>query len=329
MSDLSWGDRDKRGEWQPAALPKPSPLFRSPIRIREIVRYLFGYPGFLLPITAAFAALAVGTWYFLTPDQETLSRLSFGWIAGIYARNVVILLVVAGGLHLRLYSTRTQGVRFKYTDKWLSRNDKKFLFGSQTADNVFWSLTSGAFFWTAWEAVTLWMQANGRIPRLSFTSRPVFFVLLMIGLLFWRMFHFYWIHRFIHWKPMFKLCHYLHHKNINIGPWSGLTMHPLEHLIYFSGVLLYWIVPAHPIHIVFHLLLDGASPAIGHNGFHRVVGESDKGLSTDHYFHYLHHRFFTVNFGDESVPLDKWFGSHHDGSPEAHTAMMEKRKRRR
>jgi len=70
----------------------------------------------------------------------------------------------------------------------------------------------------------------------------------------------------------------------------------------------------------------GASPALGHAGFHKLVTKGEKGLMNDNYFHYLHHRYFTVNFGHESVPLDKWFGSFHDGSDEAHKAMLERRK---
>jgi len=46
----------------------------------------------------------------------------------------------------------------------------------------------------------------------------------------------------------------------------------------------------------------------------------------DDYFHYIHHRFFTVNFGHESVPLDKWFSSFHDGSTAAHEAMLVSRR---
>jgi len=43
---------------------------------------------------------------------------------------------------------------------------------------------------------------------------------------------------------------------------------------------------------------------------------------------YLHHKYFTVNFGVEALPLDKWFGRFHDGSPEAHAAMLEQRKKK-
>ena len=56
--------------------------------------------------------------------------------------------------------------------------------------------------------------------------------------------------------------------------------------------------------------------------------KGERGLIADDYFHYLHHGYFTVNYSVESVPLDKWFVSFHDGSPEAQTAMLARRKRR-
>lgn len=33
---------------------------------------------------------------------------------------------------------------------------------------------------------------------------------------------------------MYKYIHSLHHRNTDIEPFSGLCMHPLEHLYYFS-----------------------------------------------------------------------------------------------
>ena len=158
---------------------------------------------------------------------------------------------------------------------------------------------------------------------------PVYFILIMVAVPFLRVFHFYFVHRLIHWPPLYKASHYLHHKNINIGPWTGLAMHPLEHLLYFSGVLFHWIIPSHPIHAIFHLIHAGVSPALGHAGFHKIVTKEEHGLMNDNFFHYLHHRYFTVNFGTEAVPLDKWFGSFHDGSAEAHAAMMARRKKAR
>ena len=326
MADIAWGERDNRGEWQPDPLPEPSPLFQWPLRVAKIIKYFFAPQGFLWPINLFVALVSVGVWILFTPALEKSETFAIGWIAQLYIRNVALLIVVSGALHLRQYSSRRQGLKFKYTDKWLAKDDNKFLFRNQTHDNIFWNLTSGAIIWTAWEALTLWMYANEMIPLITFQSRPVYFILLMVGVIYLRQFHFYWVHRFIHWKPMYKACHYLHHKNVNIGPWSGLTMHPLEHLLYFSGAIFHWIIPSHPIHAIFHLMHAGITPAIGHVGFHELVGKRDKGLKTDFYFHYLHHRFFTVNFGDEALPLDKWFGSHHDGTPESHAVMMAKRR---
>jgi len=69
----------------------------------------------------------------------------------------------------------------------------------------------------------------------------------------------------------------------------------------------------------------GVSPAPGHSGFYKFTGKGERGVIIDNYFHYLHHRFFTVNYGVEALPLDAWFGSFHDGSPEAHQAMLARR----
>lgn len=37
-------------------------------------------------------------------------------------------------------------------------------------------------------------------------------------------------------------------------------------------------------------------------------------VPTGSYFHYLHHRYFECNYGESTLPLDKWFGTFHDGS---------------
>jgi sterol desaturase/sphingolipid hydroxylase (fatty acid hydroxylase superfamily) len=72
----------------------------------------------------------------------------------------------------------------------------------------------------------------------------------------------------------------------------------------------------------------GISPAVGHSGFHKIVKANNKELLADHYFHYLHHRYFTVNFGVQEVPLDWWFQTHHDGSPESQARMTAARERK-
>ncbi len=315
------GSRDARGEWQPDQLPRPSVLFSWPLRLMPILKLLFGYEGLLWPKNALYMVAAVVAWVFLTPDLSRTTSFSVGWIGEIYLRNVAFVTLLSGSLHLRLYVQRAQGRKYKFNPRWLSSNNKAFLFKNQAWDNMFWSVISGCLVWTAFEAVTLWAYANELLPYVSWREHPVYCVLMMVAVLFMRQLHFYWTHRILHWSWLYRSAHYLHHKNVNIGPWSGLSMHPIEHLIYFSGVLLHWVIPSHPLHAMFHLMHAGLAPAAGHAGFHKFVIKNERAIKNGSYFHYLHHRFFECNFGDELVPLDKWFGSFHDGSPEAHTAM--------
>ena len=139
---------------------------------------------------------------------------------------------------------------------------------------------------------------------------------------------FYFAHRLMHWPPLYKIAHNLHHRNINPGPWSGLSMHPIEHVIYFSSILLFFLIPSHPIHMINLASRLGVAPAQGHTGFDRVVMGEEASMDTSYFAHYLHHKYFEVNYSDGMVPLDKWFGSFHDGTPEANEAMKARRLRR-
>jgi hypothetical protein len=59
---------------------------------------LFAPEGFFWPYNLFYALLAIISWLYFTPS---LARL----IAEIYLRNAALLVLVAGGLHLRLYTT--------------------------------------------------------------------------------------------------------------------------------------------------------------------------------------------------------------------------------
>ena len=48
-----------------------------------------------------------------------------------------------------------------------------------------------------------------------------------------------------------------------------MSMHPVEHILYFSGALLHWVLLSHPLHVIFHVQATGLSPAMGHVGYHK------------------------------------------------------------
>lgn len=321
MNDLGYGSRDKRGHWEPAGQIEPGPLFAFPPRPRAVAGWLFGYPGYFLPWNVAFIATALLTWTFLTPSWETMRTLAPGWIAWILARNAAMTFLFFGAFHLRLYILRRQGTLFKYNPRWPATGSKAFLFGSQTRDNIFRTFSTGVPIWTAYEVLTLWAFSNGVVPWMGPGTNPVWLIALMALVPLIHEFHFYLIHRLIHWPPLYRTVHHVHHANVNPGPWSSLAMHPVEQLLYFSGVLIHWILPSHPLLAIYHLQTAGLGSVVGHLGFDRIVVGEVTAIETHTRAHYLHHKYFEVNYADGAIPLDRWFGTWHDGSDAAAARM--------
>jgi hypothetical protein len=91
-----------------------------------------------------------------------------------------------------------------------------------------------------------------------------------------------------------------------------MSMHPIEHIFYFSGLLLHFVIPSHPIHFIFTSLHTGITPPHGHTGFE---GPLLRGLlPAGDYIHYLHHKHVSSNFGTPTLPWDKWLGRFYDGT---------------
>jgi sterol desaturase/sphingolipid hydroxylase (fatty acid hydroxylase superfamily) len=109
----------------------------------------------------------------------------------------------------------------------------------------------------------------------------------------------------------------VHHRNVNVGPWSGISNHWYENLLYFSGYFIHLVVPSHPLHVMFHVHFQQLSPVFSHAGFEKLrVGDTDVARSGD-FFHQLHHRYFECNYGTSEIPFDRWFGTFHNGSAQA------------
>ena len=183
----------------------------------------------------------------------------------ILLRNVVLAILVYGAWHLWLYVWRKQGTTFKYNRQW-PKESPAFLFNNQTYDNMFYTLVSGVPIWTAYEVLLLWAYANNVAPMISFAENPVGFIALFFLVPFIHEVGFYCAHRLLHWPPLYEVAHKLHHRNTNPGPWSGLSMHPIEHVIYFSTIALFFLIPSHPIHMINLASRLGLAPGAGAYG---------------------------------------------------------------
>lgn len=317
--------RDSRGEWRPEEPAGFVPLLTLPVRLKAMMGWLFGYGGYLWPTNMFFLLVSVVAWFYTQPPIEACTEFRWDWMSQVFLRNQALIWFYYGGLHLYLYVLKREGTRKKYNRKWPDEQSKRFLFRNQVWDNIFWTAGSAGLIWTLYEWVFVWLYANNLIPWLTWADSPVLFLLWFFVIPLWREFHFYWVHRLTHWKPLYRYVHYLHHKNVNPNPWSGLAMHPVETTLYFSDVLIHLIVPSHPIHFLFALQYNGMAPAHGHSGFDGPIAEGT--VTADSYFHYLHHKHFECNYGGSIIPLDKWFGSFRDGQPKGVGAALPEEQR--
>ena len=302
-----------------------SPYFRWPPDIVGILKWMFsGWFPISERLIILFFAVVVSAMF--QPMIPQTSELALGWIVHLLCRNLLLMCLVAGGLHWYFYIARKQGDERRYDTRPFATSSRVFTFGCQVRDNMFWTLASGVSIWTAYEALMLWALANGYAPSLSMPEQLPWLILLIFLLPMWETTHFFLIHRLIHTSELYKRIHALHHRNTNVGPWSGLSMHPLEHLIYLSTVLVHFVIPSTPLLITFHLMYFTLSAATTHTGYQGITVAGRLLLPLGTFHHQLHHRYFTCNYGGLEMPWDQWTGSFHDGTPESHQKFLDKRK---
>jgi len=116
------------------------------------------------------------------------------------------------------------------------------------------------------QIVVMWLWKNGRVPYIeNFSDHLAYNIFWLLFMTYWREFHFYWVHRMMHpwWDRrngllqgdlgafLYRWVHSLHHKSYNPGPWAGLSMHPVEHFIYYTCSWFPVILGLHPIHFLY------------------------------------------------------------------------------
>jgi len=246
----------ERKEWNhvPETPIAVSPLWQWPPEPLATLRWYFD-SWFFLTINLMIVGLSVVSFYWASPTLDTAATPGL-WIAGIWLRNALLVTVIAGALHLWFHKYAAQGTDLKYDPRPFPRNGRMFTFSSQLKDNIFWTIASGVTIWSGFEALLWWSMANGYAATTTFDANPIWFIAVFFLIPVWESFYFYWMHRFLHTDFMYRF-HALHHRNNDIGPWSGLSMHPVEHLFYFGSVLVHFAFATHPVHIIFHLAFYG------------------------------------------------------------------------
>ncbi len=127
----------------------------------------------------------------------------------------------------------------------------------------------------------------------------VFSLMIMIV---YHDFYFYWTHRLMHHKLVFRHVHRVHHESTNPSPWAAYSFHPWEALIQaFVLPIAVLILPLHPLTIFIFLTYMIVRNVMGHLGFEILP----KGFTRNRWLnwntaithHNMHHEHFNSNYG--------------------------------
>jgi Delta7-sterol 5-desaturase len=113
--------------------------------------------------------------------------------------------------------------------------------------------------------------------------------------------YFYWMHRFLHYKKIFRLAHLVHHKSTNPSPWASNSFHFFE-AVMVGGIiiLLAFLLPLHPITIALFVLISFIANVYGHLGY-EIMPRSFRHsflfqIINTSVYHNLHHSKFKGNY---------------------------------
>ena len=137
--------KPKNSDWNYAPdLPiSVSPILSWPPRPLAWIKWISSYWLAISSVTVELAlAYTIYTWF--QPSWEAMQSLSPGWIAHIWLRNVILICLIAGGLHLWFITFTRQGKAKKFDPRDQVKNNGSFTFRNQVHDNMFWSIAAGS-----------------------------------------------------------------------------------------------------------------------------------------------------------------------------------------
>lgn len=162
-------------------------------------------------------------------------------------------------------------------------------------------------------AAGLWAQARGwglfASVDLTVWSSVGMFIVSIIAFDAW----FYWGHRLMHWRPLYRH-HLWHHRSVAPTVWSNYS----DSLVDAFAMQSYYLVaplllPISPAVLITHRVYDHVNGMIGHSGFEYFAGRSARYPSpfVCTTFHDQHHERFGYNYANFFSLWDRVMGTLH------------------
>jgi Delta7-sterol 5-desaturase len=128
--------------------------------------------------------------------------------------------------------------------------------------------------------------------------------------------YFYWSHRLLHWKRIYRQIHGIHHESVSPTSYTSFYFHPVEAVMQLSILpLILFIMPVHWISLSIFLTYMTFFNIIWHNSYEfwpRITVRSKiLGLFSTPTHHNIHHERVNYNYGLYLTIWDKLMGTMH------------------
>jgi len=219
-------------------------------------------------------------------------------------------LLFAGPLFLVFYVWKKQDL-LKY------KIQQKFPENKHILREIVYSLLSLSIFSIV--AITMFILRKHGYTKMyiNFTDHSVtYFIFSVVAFILIHDTYFYWTHRFMHWKKIYRYVHKVHHMSTDPTPWAAFAFHPFEAFVEVGILpLMLFLIPVHPYAILAWVLYQSGMNVMGHLGFEMfpegfASGKISRWHNTSTH-HNMHHKFVNCNYGLYYNFWDRILGTNH------------------
>ncbi|HMV43786.1 MAG TPA: sterol desaturase family protein [Leptospiraceae bacterium] len=237
--------------------------------------------------------------------METFLDYFFYWLTGVSIS--LVLYFGLGSIAFLLFW------KWKISKKRIQEKEKadKAQFKTEIIHSIY-----SLFLFAIIDMVAYFLQKQGytQIYEDISTYGWGYFFLSILFMLILHDAYFYWAHRFMHLKPIYKYIHKVHHESVDTTPYTAFSFHPLEAIVEYGIIPIF--IFSFPTHfyslLIFQILMTGFN-VIGHMGYEiypkNWLQIPILNWKTTSVHHNLHHSKFNGNYGLYFTWWDKWMNT--------------------
>jgi len=222
-------------------------------------------------------------------------------------------LVAAGGVSLLLWLGSAWTLPRRIQARIADWSDRRREFVNSLVTVTIFGLTG----------IFILMMINAGVYRVAGATPPLWLGLVeFAAIVVAHDAYFYWMHRGLHHRRMFRRAHLEHHRSITPTPWAAYSFAPIEGVFESAFVPLFLLlVPMHAVVLIVFVLHQILRNVLGHMGHELAWPGFTRsrwtGWLTTTTHHDLHHSQGKYNYGLYFTWWDRWMGTEHPRYHEA------------